>query len=202
MESGEFDFDGMYKRFMNDSYKKVREEESKTKQYIDFSKMELTAIKMYKRGQELKGQITELEKELNGIDDEINTVQGQNGALLPSVYKKQNIFQRMKGKIFRLIRRKEVAEVESKIGDLESRKGEIARRIKESIRKYGNLHVQNKEKFDRMTDDDINRFSYSIFRNIVADKARLRKIQSLLNNIIETGAIENNREMEGLQSLS
>ena len=192
MESGEFDFDGMYKRFMNDSYKKVREEESKIKQYIDSNKMELTAIKMYKRGQELKCHITELEKEIKGIDDEINAIQGQNRALLPSVYKKQNIFQKMKEKIFRLIRRKEVAGFKNKIGDLETRKEEIAGKIKEAKRKYVNLHIQNEEKFDRMTDEDINRISFNRFRDIVEYKPRLRKIQNLLNNIRETGTIENN----------
>ena len=193
-ENGEFDFAGFYKKYMNDAYKLVQEKESEIKQYRSNHNVELKSIDRFERGQAMKSHIAKLEKKIQEIDNEIITIQRQNGALLPSLYKKQNIFQRMTSGVLRFFKRKDVATVKGKMEDLETRRKEKESEINEYHRQYNNLYIQDEEKFDDMTDEDLYKRKKFLMRDCKECQIRLGKIQDVLNDILKTGEIENNRD--------
>lgn len=193
-ENGEFDFAGFYKRYMNDAYKLVQKKESEIKQYRSKHNVELKSIDRFERGQVMKDRIAKLKKTIQEIDNAINTIHRQNGILLPSPYKKQNIFQRMTRGVLRFFKRKEVATVKGKIEDLEIRRKEKESKINEYHRQYNNLYIQDEEEFDGMTDEDLDKRKAFLMRACKECQTRLGKIQDVLNDILKTGEIENNRE--------
>lgn len=192
--NGEFDFNGFYKKYMNDAYRKVQERQNEFKSEKHNIEKENLAINMYKRGQELKSHISELEKKIQRIDAEIKTIQRENGILLPSIYQKQNLIQRMKGKIVRFLKRKEADELKGRIGALKTSKNKLESEVNYYNRKYDNMHIQ--KQYEGMTNEDLDKKSKLLIQDIKERQTKLEKAQDVLKAIEETGVIEKGRDYD------
>ena len=181
---------------MNEAHKDAKQKESLIKSRINDFNREVTSIEMYKKSQNLKEHISKLEEKLQRIEAKKTTVQEENGELLPSIYKKQNIFQKMKKRINRFIYRKQVARVENELEALEISKRGITREIDYYKRKYNNIHIQNEETFNNMNEEELEKRKRECENQSKhLEYIDLSNIMKYLEMIEKTGALEMNEEL-------
>lgn len=187
-------FESDYKQFFDNYINNARRILEEREKEIELNKRrcdeDVTIINMYIKGPELKGHIDGLNRKAQKIEDEITTIESQNGIMLSSCYQKKNMIQKIISKFNGFIKRKEVKTIENKIEGLKAQKRTIERKIKMMKEKYQKLQIQTENRFDEMTQEQLDEKKKSLQRDSMKYQTRINALQDILKKIDEALTVE------------
>ena len=186
----ESDYKQFFNNYINDARRILEEREKEIESNKRRCDEDVTIINMYIKGQELKGHIDGLNRKAKKIEDEITAIESKNGILLSSCYQKKTMIQKIISKFNRFIKRKEVTIVENKIEGLKAQKRTIERKIKMMKEKYQNIQIQTENRFDEMTQEQLDEKKKSIQRDSMKYQTRIKTVQDILKKIDEALTVE------------